>query len=102
MLKPRGLFHAGEDLDKALELLMDARIVVIGASIGGLAAAAGLGRRGARCVVVERANRLPEAGGGIQIAQNSAAVLHRLGLAGALAGAVRPAAGSCAAGRTTR
>jgi salicylate hydroxylase len=70
---------------------MAARIVVIGAGIGGLAAAAALGRQGARCVVVERAERLPEGGGGIQIAPNGATVLHRLGLAGALAGAFRPA-----------
>ncbi len=69
---------------------MGARIVVIGAGIGGLAAAAALGRQGARCVVVERAENLPETGGGLQIAPNGAAVLHRLGLAGALAGAFRP------------
>ncbi|HET6481807.1 MAG TPA: FAD-dependent monooxygenase [Actinoplanes sp.] len=66
-------------------------VVIVGAGIGGLAAAAALGRQGVRCVVVERARTLPVAGGALQIAPNGSAVLHRLGLAPLLAGAARPA-----------
>ena len=67
-------------------------IVVVGAGIGGLTAALALGRAGVRCAVVERSAALPGTGGGIQIPPNASAVLHRLGLAPALAGAFRPAA----------
>jgi salicylate hydroxylase len=63
---------------------------VIGAGIGGLTAAAALARNGATCTVFERAGTLPVVGGGIQISPNGARVLHELGLAPALAGAVRP------------
>jgi salicylate hydroxylase len=66
------------------------RIAVIGAGIGGLTAAAALARNGAQCTVFERAGTLPVVGGGIQISPNAARVLHALGLAPALAGAVRP------------
>ncbi|MGK5685111.1 FAD-dependent monooxygenase [Actinoplanes sp. URMC 104] len=71
---------------------MSAHIVVVGAGIGGLAAAAALGRRGVHCLVVERSPVLSPAGGGIQIAPNGSAVLHRLGLAGPLGEAARPVA----------
>ncbi|BEL08448.1 hypothetical protein Q0Z83_066390 [Actinoplanes sichuanensis] len=70
---------------------MATRIVVVGAGIGGLAVAAALGRRGMRCLLLERGPAPALAGGGIQIAPNGAAVLHRLGLADELAAAVRPA-----------
>ena len=80
---------------------MNARIVVIGAGIGGLAAAAGLGREGARWLSsAPRSCRT--AGVGIQIAPNGAAVLHRLGLAGVWPPLPARPPGSCAAGRTTR
>ena len=69
-----------------------ARVVIVGAGIGGLAAAAALGRRGVPCLVVERNPTMPVTGAGIQIAPNGSAVLHRLGLAGELAAAARPAA----------
>jgi salicylate hydroxylase len=68
------------------------RIAVIGAGIGGLTAAVALARVGVDCVVLERDRALPGAGGGIQLSPNAAAVLHRLGLAPALTGAVRPVA----------
>lgn len=68
------------------------RIAVIGAGIGGLTAAVALAREGVRCTVFEREAALPVAGGGIQLSPNATAVLHRLGLAPALTGAVRPVA----------
>ncbi|MBL7259402.1 FAD-dependent monooxygenase [Paractinoplanes lichenicola] len=70
---------------------MDGQVVIVGAGIGGLATAAVLARRGVRCVVLERATGFADTGAGIQIAPNGSAVLHRLGLAGELAGACRPA-----------
>lgn len=68
------------------------RIAVIGAGIGGLTAAVALAREGVHCEIFERAAVLPGTGGGIQLSPNAVAVLHRLGLAAALAGAVRPVA----------
>ncbi|MBU2665138.1 FAD-dependent monooxygenase [Actinoplanes bogorensis] len=63
-------------------------IVIVGAGIGGLALAAALE---GQCVVLERGPGPGGAvGGGIQIAPNGAAVLHRLGFAGALDVAARP------------
>ncbi|MFI5897096.1 FAD-dependent monooxygenase [Actinoplanes sp. NPDC051513] len=67
------------------------RIAVVGAGIGGLTAAVGLARRGARCVVFERHRGIPEDGTGIQISPNAAAGLYGLGLEAAFATAVRPA-----------
>ncbi|MDY7087441.1 MAG: FAD-dependent monooxygenase [Actinomycetota bacterium] len=69
---------------------MDGPIVIVGAGIGGLATAAVLARRGLPSIVLERAAEAQGSGGGIQIAPNGSAVLHRLGLAQALAGAARP------------
>jgi salicylate hydroxylase len=68
------------------------KIAVIGAGIGGLTAAVALAREGVHCTIFERTGTLPGTGGGIQLAPNAAAVLHRLGLAPALTGAVRPVA----------
>jgi salicylate hydroxylase len=68
------------------------RIVVLGAGIGGLTTALALTRLGYAPVVYERSPVLPGTGGGIQIPPNGARVLHRLGLAPALAAAVRPEA----------
>ena len=64
--------------------LRGCEVAVIGAGIGGLAAALALARRGARVVVLEGAPALEEAGAGIQVGPNAVAVLEALG--------VRPAA----------
>ncbi|QYX58433.1 FAD-dependent monooxygenase [Roseovarius sp. SCSIO 43702] len=57
------------------------RIIVVGAGIGGLAAAAALARRGADVTVLEQAEAIREVGAGLQISPNGAAVLRALGLA---------------------
>lgn len=56
------------------------RIAVIGAGIGGLAAAQALARRGADVTVFEQAAEIAEVGAGIQISPNGARVLDALGL----------------------
>ena len=63
-------------------------IAVIGAGIGGLAAATALAQRRARVRVYEQAVSLGEVGAGIQIAPNGVAVLEALGM--------RDAAETCA------
>jgi len=68
------------------------RIAVLGAGIGGLTTAVALAHEGVHCEVFERNATLPGTGGGIQLSPNATAVLHRLGLAPALTGAVRPVA----------
>ena len=55
-------------------------IAVVGAGIGGLAAAIALAQRGARVRVFEQAAALGEVGAGIQIGPNGVAVLAALGL----------------------
>jgi salicylate hydroxylase len=55
-------------------------VAVIGAGIGGLAAALALGQRRARVTVFEQAPVLSEVGAGIQVAPNGVAVLEALGL----------------------
>jgi salicylate hydroxylase len=55
-------------------------IVVIGAGIGGLAAATALAQRWARVTVLEQAAALTEVGAGIQVGPNGVAVLEALGL----------------------
>ena len=68
-----------------------AKIAVIGAGIGGLAAALALLRRGLDVDVYEQAPKLGEVGAGIQISSNGSRVLYALGLAQAVdAIAVRP------------
>ena len=57
-------------------------VAVVGAGIGGLAAALCLARRGARVTVLERARALREAGAGLQVSPNGDRVLGALGLAG--------------------
>ena len=64
-------------------------ITVLGGGIGGLAAAVALARTGARVTVLEQAERLAEAGAGIQISPNGFAVLRALGLAGSARAAIR-------------
>lgn len=57
------------------------RVVIVGAGIGGLAAAALLSRGGHRVTVVEAARELGEVGAGIQMSPNGTRILNRLGLA---------------------
>ena len=66
-------------------------IVVAGAGIGGLTAALALAAKGFRVVVMEKAERLEEAGAGIQVSPNASRVLVDLGLKPRLSGrAVTP------------
>jgi salicylate hydroxylase len=55
-------------------------IIVIGAGVGGLAAATALAQRQARVRLYERSMALKEVGAGIQIGPNGVAVLEALGL----------------------
>ncbi len=57
-----------------------ARIAVAGAGIGGLAAAIALARAGHSVAVFERSPAPTEAGAGLQLSPNAAAVLRNLGL----------------------
>ncbi|MEM7732558.1 MAG: FAD-dependent monooxygenase [Pseudomonadota bacterium] len=59
-------------------------ITVIGAGVGGLAAARALALRGARVRVLEQAPKIEEVGAGLQVSPNGACVLRALGLGGAL------------------
>lgn len=61
------------------------KITVLGAGIGGLAAACILARRGANVTVLEQADAIREVGAGLQVSPNGAAVLRALGLEEALA-----------------
>ena len=72
-------------------MALDGReITVIGAGIGGLAAAVALSRRGARVTVLEQAPEIAEVGAGIQITPNGAAVIEALGLGPTLGAAALP------------
>lgn len=55
-------------------------IAVVGAGIGGLAAAAFLGRAGLRCTLYEQAVAPKEVGAGLVVAPNAARLLRRLGV----------------------
>ncbi|MGI5166703.1 FAD-dependent monooxygenase [Spirillospora sp. CA-253888] len=69
------------------------RVAVVGAGIGGLAAAVALSRAGFRVDVYEQAAELRETGVGLHLGCNGGRILHRWGLAGPLAeSGVRPAA----------
>jgi salicylate hydroxylase len=57
------------------------RVAVVGAGIGGLAAAAALHRAGFPVDVYEQAPRLREVGVGLHLAPNGSRILHRWGLA---------------------
>ncbi|MFV0258698.1 MAG: FAD-dependent monooxygenase [Acidimicrobiales bacterium] len=61
------------------------RIIVVGAGIGGLAAAGLLHRDGHQVELLERSSGLGEVGAGIQISPNAARVLAHLGLGPAFA-----------------
>jgi salicylate hydroxylase len=56
------------------------RIVIVGAGIGGLAAARALRQRGFEVAIFERAEKLEEVGAGLQIGPNGVRVLRALGL----------------------
>src|SRR5215213_5323298 len=78
-------------------------IIIAGAGIGGLTAALALARAGYRAVVLEQAERLEEAGAGIQLSPNATRVLADLGLADRLrAHVVAPEAIRIIAGRSGR
>lgn len=71
----------------------DLSVAVVGGGIGGLAAALSLRHAGFDVHVYEQAAALGEIGAGIQISPNASRILHRLGLAEALAArGVRPVA----------
>jgi salicylate hydroxylase len=55
-------------------------IIVAGAGIGGLTTALVLARQGFRVVILEKAERLEEAGAGVQLSPNASRVLVELGL----------------------
>jgi salicylate hydroxylase len=55
-------------------------IIVAGAGIGGLTTALVLARQGFRVIVLEKADRLEEAGAGLQLSPNASRVLLDLGL----------------------
>ena len=65
--------------------LKNREIAIIGAGIGGLAAATALAQQGARVRVFEQAEGLGEVGAGLQISANGVAVLQALGLRAAAA-----------------
>ncbi|MDZ4312883.1 MAG: FAD-dependent monooxygenase [Cypionkella sp.] len=59
-------------------------ITVLGAGVGGLAAALALAQKGADVTVLEQADAIREIGAGLQISPNGATVLRALGLSAAL------------------
>ncbi len=61
------------------------KISVLGAGIGGLAAATALAQRGAQVTVLEQAGEITEVGAGLQIGPNGFAVMRALGAGQALA-----------------
>jgi salicylate hydroxylase len=68
-------------------------IIVAGAGIGGLTASLALAARGFRVIVLEKAERLEEAGAGLQLSPNASRILVELGLQPRLAArAVTPEA----------
>ncbi|MCJ2877404.1 FAD-dependent monooxygenase [Rhizobium pusense] len=59
---------------------MTLKVVVAGAGIGGLAAAAAMHRQGLDVTVIEQTRALAEVGAGLQVSPNAAKVLRGLGL----------------------
>ncbi|KUJ19349.1 FAD dependent oxidoreductase [Mollisia scopiformis] len=55
-------------------------VLIIGAGIGGLAAAIGIARAGYQVTVIEKSSQLGEKGAGIQVPPNSSHILSRWGL----------------------
>ncbi len=66
------------------------RITIIGAGIGGLAAALALRARGASVRILEQAEAIREVGAGIQISPNGLRVIEALGLGAAFGGRALP------------
>lgn len=66
--------------------LQDLDILIIGAGVAGLSAAALLAGAGARVRLIEQAPEITEVGAGLQISPNGAAVLREMGLQQALEG----------------
>jgi salicylate hydroxylase len=78
-------------------------VIVAGAGIAGLAAALAMERAGLRVTVLEQADRLEEAGAGIQLSPNAVHILDTLGLRERLqAMATAPPAIRVMAGRSAR
>ena len=77
------------------------RVAIIGAGLGGLAAAGALRQRGIEVAVYERAPKLGEVGAGIQLGPNAVKVLRALGIEQALR-AVRQRAGQLRLARLGR
>ena len=76
-------------------------IFVAGAGIGGLTASLALAAQGFRVIVLEKAERLEEAGAGLQLSPNASRVLIELGLQPRLAArAVTPDAISLMSARS--
>ena len=67
-------------------------IIVAGAGIGGLTASLALAKQGFRVILLEKAERLEEAGAGLQLSPNASRVLIDLGLKPRLSRAVTPEA----------
>lgn len=65
-------------------------IIVAGAGIGGLTASLALAKRGFRVILLEKAERLEEAGAGLQLSPNASRILVELGLKPRLSRAVTP------------
>jgi salicylate hydroxylase len=61
-------------------------VFVAGAGIGGMTAALTLAKKGFRVVVLEKAEKLEEAGAGLQLSPNASRILVELGLEPRLAG----------------
>ena len=57
-----------------------ARVIIVGAGIGGLAATVALERAGFEVCAIERAPRFGEVGAGVQLGPNATRVLIRLGM----------------------
>lgn len=78
-------------------------IIIAGAGIGGLTASLALARQGFRVILLEKAERLEEAGAGLQLSPNASRVLIELGLEPLLTPrAVRPEAISLMSARSGR
>jgi salicylate hydroxylase len=77
--RPGHVHHQGESMknDNARRAL---RVVIVGAGIGGLTAAAALRQRGFEVQVYERAAKLGEVGAGLQMGPNAVKVIRALGI----------------------
>ena len=69
--------HCRKAIGMQVPIRRQKKIVVIGAGIGGLAAAVALRQRGFAIEVYERAGKLEEVGAGLQVGPNAVKVLGR-------------------------